>query len=66
MYACTDPAAMTPGQRFAAIAAILAVGFLRLKQRTCYIADMLPPVTAADPSETRPELAGGVSALSAS
>ena len=67
MMTYTDPAEMSPDQRFTELATILAAGFLRLKRRTPYLAD--GHVSAeVPPSEICPntsELAGCPAPISA-
>ena len=65
MLTCTDPAEMSPDERFAELAAILAAGFLRLKRRTRCLptGQESPHVSAKKSSEFRPESSGGSSRL---
>jgi hypothetical protein len=59
-----NPNQMTSEQRVGEVAALLAAGFLRLRQRVGV--PKVPGVAAAESSENSPELSGGSSRNAAS
>ena len=61
MHGHADPQNMSPDERLAEVATILAAGYLRLKQRTRYLPNggVTPHVLAEESSEFQPESSGG-------